>query len=74
MNDVTSKWNNHIVDIPFGFHKGQKLSNGLYVCPKCSGEGWMDQEPGDIHSSTKCDLCLTTGQIPLRLLNKYGKR
>jgi hypothetical protein len=46
-----------------------KKNSGLFRCPKCGGEGWREEDPGDWVSWQKCSLCKGTGEVPKRILS-----
>jgi DnaJ-class molecular chaperone len=69
---MNPKWIEHCIPLGFGTTKGQKLSNGLFVCIY-EGSGFIEKEPGDFYSQVKCEICKGTGQIPKRILDKHLK-
>lgn len=66
-----AKWAKHVVEIPLGSGKGQRLINSLYICPSCDGCGYKCDEFGEFLDS--CEYCYSTGQVPRRLLKKYNR-
>jgi DnaJ-class molecular chaperone len=70
---MNPKWASHLCkELPWSVSFGTELPNGLFVC-KCLGYGYVEEEPGDFYSQTKCPYCKGTGQIPKRILNKIEK-